>query len=385
MRKSIIGLVVLVFLLAVSGSVFATGLEDVLKLAKESLLHDPIEYDHDYQHLIAMNEKDLKLTQEEIDAVKGKGYKVLYSEHLSGEKSTIWIREGWREILDPLGIKFGTMDSNLNIEKQIADIENMIQQKPDVIALLPADSVGIVIGVQKINQAGIPVIIEEGAQLSGGGYTSATCGNYREAGVILAKEMSKMAAKKWPGQKIAVGICPMTVSLWYCDERVVGFKKGVAQTNNLQIVAESGANFNEEAMRVFTDMLTAHPEIKMGFATWSSPASGMAAAAKNMNRSDIIIGGYDVADDCAPRIKSGTDPYKITMARNLRDRGRILAKLAVITLAKKRIVPRNIIFEYHTVTQDNIEAVYEAQTYATIPGVKYPKNYVVNKINPWGY
>jgi hypothetical protein len=48
-------------------------------------------------------------------------------------------------------------------------------------------------------------------------------------------------------------------------------------------------------------------------------------------------------------------------------------------------VPRNIIFEYHTVTQENIEAVYEAQTYATIPGVKYPKGYVVNKINPWGY
>lgn len=385
MRKAAVLLGSLFLLLGMSAAWAQTATDRVLQLAKESLLHDPIEYERDYQHLIAMPEKDLKLTQEEIDAVKNKGFKVLYSEHLSNEKSAQWIRAGFHEVLDPLGIKFSTMDSNLDIQKQIADIENMIQQRPDVIALLPADSVGIVTGVQKINQAGIPVIIEEGAQLSGGGYTSATCGNYRQAGYTLALELSKMAAKKWPGQKVAVGICPMTVSLWYCDERVIGFKKGVADTKNLQIVAESGANFNEEAQRVFRDMLSAHPEIKIGFATWSSPASGMAAAAKNMGRNDILIGGYDVADDCAPRIKSGTDPYVITMARNLRDRGRILAKLCVITLAKKRIVPRNVIFEYHTVTKENIDAVYEAQAYEPIPGIKVPAGYKVNKVNPWGY
>lgn len=362
-----------------------------LAWADTALLHVPKAEKNCYTFLQATMEKDLKILPEEEAAVmerakkKGSPLKVMMSEHLSATMMNKWVRAGWREILDKYGIEFSTLEANLEIEKQLSDLENMIQQKPDLIAILPVDNIGVVPGIQKVNQAGIPVIIEEGAQISGAGYVSATCGNYREAGYELAMWMSQQLKKKYGDKQIAVGICPMKAYLWFCRERTIGFKLGVEAASNMYIAAEQPANFDEEAVQAFQGMLTAHPEIKAGFATWSSPASGMANAAKMMGRDDIIIGGYDLFEDSVVKLLDENDPYKASMSRNIRDRGRLLAKLAVKTLAGVYQPPKTVIFEYHLLTKDNVEAVWEAQDYSPVPGSKKPDDYKVNTENPWGY
>ncbi len=49
-------------------------------------------------------------------------------------------------------------DANLDVSKQLDQIDNFIAQKVNAIVVVPVDYDGIVPGIEKANQAGIPVI-----------------------------------------------------------------------------------------------------------------------------------------------------------------------------------------------------------------------------------
>lgn len=57
---------------------------------------------------------------------------------------------------------FIMLDANFDQAKQVADIEDLIAQKPDVLIVMPVTSTSADAGMQKAIDAGIPVVVHTG-------------------------------------------------------------------------------------------------------------------------------------------------------------------------------------------------------------------------------
>ncbi|MGH7573198.1 MAG: substrate-binding domain-containing protein, partial [Gemmatimonadota bacterium] len=73
----------------------------------------------------------------------------------------IEMEAGAREAADSLGIELLVQapEREIDVEKQMQIVENLLQTEIDVLALVPSGSREIVPAIAKANQAGVPVVI----------------------------------------------------------------------------------------------------------------------------------------------------------------------------------------------------------------------------------
>lgn len=187
------------------------------------------------------------------------------------------------------------MNSETDIDTQVAAMENFITQQVDVIVVAPADSVGMVAPVRRAIDAGITVVnfdvtldkdaLEaaglprdflfvgpdnaEGAQMVGD-YLGETLGEGAKVFIIEGN----------PGADNA-------------RQRRDGFMRSV-ETYNMELLASRTAHWEtEEANTVVTNLLTAHPDVQGIMCANDSMAVGAARALEAAGRDDIEIVGFD--------------------------------------------------------------------------------------------
>ena len=93
-------------------------------------------------------------------------------------------------VSDDATIKVVNSEANMDPQKQLNQVDDAIMQEVDAMIIVPIDYSGITPGVEKANQAGIPVICL-GIESEGGEYTFVGCEN-REAGVMQAEYMAEV-------------------------------------------------------------------------------------------------------------------------------------------------------------------------------------------------
>ena len=82
------------------------------------------------------------------------------------------LRDGAKAAADANGMELIVMDAQDDASKQLANIENLIQQKVSIIIVNPVDSKAVVPAIEAANKANIPVItVDRGA--AGGQVVSA--------------------------------------------------------------------------------------------------------------------------------------------------------------------------------------------------------------------
>jgi ribose transport system substrate-binding protein len=99
--------------------------------------------------------------------------------------------EGLTEVVEGAGGQVILVDSQNDIAKQIADIEDLLAQEIDYLVINPVDEAGIVAAVEAANEAGVPVFTIDRA--SGGGEVQVHVGfdNYKagyDAGLYIAEQ-----------------------------------------------------------------------------------------------------------------------------------------------------------------------------------------------------
>ncbi|MCL4425492.1 MAG: substrate-binding domain-containing protein, partial [Firmicutes bacterium] len=202
------------------------------------------------------------------------------------------VKEGAEAGAKSLGYELIVTDAQNKPAKQLSDVENLIQQKPDILILDPADSDGIVAAVEAANKAGIPVFTID-RQAKGGktithiGFDAIKSGNI--AGQFLAD------ALKGKGKIVEIqGIMGTNVA----QDRSKGFNEIMAKNPGMKIVARQTANFDRaEAMKVMENILQANPEIDGVYAANDEMALGALAAIEAAGRtSKIKLIGCDAID-----------------------------------------------------------------------------------------
>src|SRR3954468_4788417 len=200
-------------------------------------------------------------------------------------------------------------DREIDVERQMQIVENLIQRKVSALCITPSGSREIVPVIVKANKAGIPVVIvdtraDEKALSAAGGKVATFIGsdNYdggKIAGAFIAEKL---------GGKGSIAVLEGIPGHETGDARLRGFREAVAKSPGIKIVASQPANWErDQGFNVFQNILQAHPEITGLFACSDLMALGateaIAAAGKT---GKITVVGFDAQPEAREAIKKGT-------------------------------------------------------------------------------
>jgi ribose transport system substrate-binding protein len=220
----------------------------------------------------------------------------------------ITMAEGAQKAADAAGVELivQAADREVDVEKQVQIIENLIIKKVDAILVSPSGSKEIVPAIKKANEAGIPVLIvdtkvDAAAAEAEGIETATFIGSDNYNGGQIAGQYIADNVKE-PKVAIIEGIAGHETS----DARVGGCTDKLTEAG-IEIVTSQTAQWErDKGYDVFQNMLTAHPEINAVFAASDLMALGALEAIEQAGKAgEITVIGFDATDDAKGAIKEG--------------------------------------------------------------------------------
>jgi len=195
--------------------------------------------------------------------------------------------QGLTEVVEAAGGSVILVDSQNDIAKQIADIEDLLAQNIDYLVINPVDEAGIVTAVEAANEAGVPVFTIDRA--SGGGEVRVHIGfdNYKagyDAGIYIAEQN---------GGKGKVAQLEGQAGTSVARERGQGFRDAIAQYPDMEIVFEQPTDWSTaQGLSVTEDLLVAHPDVVGIWAHADSIIMGAVEAleAEGLNDKVVTVG-----------------------------------------------------------------------------------------------
>jgi ribose transport system substrate-binding protein len=214
----------------------------------------------------------------------------------------VTVRDGAQKEATAEGATLVVTDAQDDPAKQASQIEDLISKKVDAILLNPTDSNAVVPAVQKANAAKIPVFtIDRSA--AGGTVVSHIASDNVAGGKMAADFLCKAI-----GGKGNVVELQGTTGTSAARDRGQGFDTEMAATcPGAKIVAARPADFDRaKGNSVFSDILTAQPDIAGVFAQNDEMVLGAIQAADAAKRTGIVFVGFDAVDDAVKAVQAGT-------------------------------------------------------------------------------
>jgi ribose transport system substrate-binding protein len=265
------------------------------------------------------------------------------------------MRRGAQEAADRLGVTLQVQaaEREIDVEKQMQIVENLIQTGIQALAITPSGSREIVSALVKARDAKVPIIVvdtrlDAKAAADAGVHAATFVGSDNYEGGRLAGEYLVKAT----GGKAHVGILEGIPGHETGDSRLRGFRDAVKDATGVTIVASQPANWErDQGFNVFQNMLQAHPDIDSVFACSDLMALGALEAISAAHRGGSIkVVGFDALDDAKKAIAEGTMAGSV--AQFPAEMGRAAIESAVKVIRGEKI-PADIKVKLELVTRDN--------------------------------
>jgi ribose transport system substrate-binding protein len=263
------------------------------------------------------------------------------------------MRRGAQEAADRLGVTLQVQaaEREIDVDKQMQIVENLLQTGIDVLAITPSGSREIVSALVKASKANVPIVIvdtrlDAKAAEAAGVKAETFIGSDNYEGGRLAGEYVVTST----GGKARVGILEGIPGHETGDSRLRGFRDAVAKTPGITIVASQPANWErDQGFNVFQNMLQAHSDIDTVFAASDLMALGAIEAIAAAGRTGRIrVVGFDALDDAKKAIEAGT--MAATVAQFPYEMGKAAVESAVKVLAGETL-PADIMVKLEMVTK----------------------------------
>ena len=267
------------------------------------------------------------------------------------------MRRGAQEAADRLGVTLQVQaaEREIDVEKQMQIVENMIQTGIQALAITPSGSREIVPALVKATNARIPIVVvdtrlDANAAAASGVRTETFVGSDNFDGGKLAGEYLVNAS----GGKARVGILEGIPGHETGDSRLRGFREAVKSAPGIAIVASQPANWErDQGFNVFQNMLQAHPDIDSVFACSDLMALGAVEAIAAAGKTGTIrVVGFDALDDARKAIAAGT--MAASVAQFPSEMGRVAVESAVKVI-RGEPVPPDVKVRLELVTKDNVK------------------------------
>lgn len=268
------------------------------------------------------------------------------------------MQEGAEEMADSLELNLivQAAERELDVEKQVQIVENLIQRRVNAILLTPSGSREVVPVIGRANEAGIPVLNldtrvdmellrNDGSEIA----TFIGSDNYqggRIAGQYVAEQLNgsgKVAVIEGiPGHETA-------------DSRQSGFLAALSDYPDIEIVASQTANWERNmGYNVFENILQSHSDLNAVFAANDLMALGAveAIAANGRDSDEIIVVGFDAHSEAVQAIREGR--MDATIAQKPSEIGRVGVENAY-KLLNGEDIPEDITIEIELITSETLD------------------------------
>jgi ribose transport system substrate-binding protein len=303
----------------------------------------------------AASPSSVSLTPEELEKIKGLKAKAAIVMHYGGNDWSQAQIAGLKAQFAKMGIDvIAVTDAGFKPEKQVADIETILAQNPQIIVSIPTDPTSTASAYQKASQKGVKLVfmdnVPKGLE-AGKDYVSVVSADNYGNGVVAAHLMAKFLKGK--GQ---IGLVYHAADFFVTRQRYDGFKKTIADNYpGIKIAAEQGIggpDFSGEGDRAASAMLTSHRNLNGIWAVWDVPAEGVMSAARSAAKDDLVITTCDLGQNVAIEMAQGGS-IKGLGAQRPYDQGTTEALLAGYGLLNKP-APAYVAWPALAVTRDNL-------------------------------
>lgn len=231
-----------------------------------------------------------------------------------------------------------------SIPEQLSQVEDVIVKKPDAIVFTPVDYKAMVPSVEKINQAGIPVV--NITDRSAGGKFVAFVG---ADDYSLGLETARYLVKTLGGKGNLVVLEGVKGALTNID-RVRGFNDAISEAPGVKLLASQPANYQRlQALQVMENLLQSYPSIDGVLAANDAMATGAIEALDGAARKSLVT-GINGTQEAIDAIKSGK--LLATGDYNAFQQGCLGAMIAIRNLRKLPVKPE-ILLKPSVVNKEN--------------------------------
>ena len=311
------------------------------------------------------------LTPEELDKIKGLKAKAAIVLHYAGNDWSQAQVAGLKAQFAKMGIDvIAVTDAGFKPEKQVADIETILAQKPQIIVSIPTDPVSTASAYQKASQQGVKLVfmdnVPKGME-AGKDYVSVVSADNAGNGAVAAHLMAKFLKGK--GQ---IGLIYHAADFFVTRQRYDAFKKTMTESYpGIKIVAEQGIggpDFSGDGDKAASAILTSNRNVNGIWGVWDVPTEGVISAARAAGKDDLVITTIDLGLNVAIDMAQNGFTKGLGSQRPY-DQGTTEALLAGYGLLGKA-APAYVALPALAVTRDNLleawKEVYHAEAPASI-------------------
>lgn len=280
------------------------------------------------------------------DAAKPKICFVTFSLQVAYFQSSV---AGGKAEAEKQGAELIVFDPQADAQKQVTMAEDCIAQQVDAMVLDPIESGSLMGVIEDAGKKGIKIAVLDTPVQSPHVVTQIGVPQYdasREFGQMVAGYIiGKM------GGNATVGI--MLASTEVQLARRDGFLEALKAVPGAKIVAEGdGRNILERATAEAEDMLTAHPDINIIYATGDPQLQGGLAAAASQGKQIAFFGWDDIP---APFLKPLEDGIIVGFMKQKPDVGGMMAVRFMADAVRGKEVPAEFKYSPDIVTQHNLD------------------------------
>src|SRR3954466_9409531 len=298
----------------------------------------------------AASPDQLKLTDEEAAKVKAGNFKVGISmQTVNLDWSQLQV-QGITDTLKKYGATVtGVASAEYQVDKQIADIENTIQQHPDGIISIPVDFTATAPTYKKVSQAGIKLVFMDSIPTGlehPKEYASMISADSQGNGQIAAQILASCTP-----QGGTIGLVNFGVDYFSTKERTKGVSEWMKK--NRPDIQMKQVDFTDPAKvsQIAGDFLTANPDVKGVFAVWDQPALDTLSSMRAQGI-DVPVTTVDLGLQSAIEIAQG-GPLKATGSQRPYDQG-VAEAMAMMNALIRKETPAWVGVQSLPVGQSNV-------------------------------
>jgi ribose transport system substrate-binding protein len=234
-----------------------------------------------------------------------------------------------------------------SIPEQMSQIEDVVTRRPDAVVFVPVDFKAMTSGVERLNQAHIPVVDVTERMESADIVTFVGVDDYH-VGLETARYLFKAMNGKG-GIIILEGVRGVRTS----SERQRGFMKALQEFPGITLLASQTANYQRlMALQVAENLIQAHPDIAGVLAASDGMALGALEAFAGANKAVLAV-GIDGTKEAIDAIKAGR---LLASGDNNGFMQGCIGMMAAIRTVRKMPVPKDLIFPAVVIGKSNYQA-----------------------------
>ncbi len=198
-------------------------------------------------------------------------------------------------------VKLLTFGYDYDLGKQVNQIDNFIAAGVDLILLNPGDVKALKPAITKAQAAGIKVVAVD--TYADGADAAVTTDNVQAGQIACQFFIDKLGMKG----NVIIENGPQVSSV---VDRVNGCKAALAKAPDMKILSsdQDGKGQRDAGLTVMKSLLTRFPKVDAIFTINDPQALGSNLAAKQLNRTDMIITSVDGAPDIEAALKDPNTP-----------------------------------------------------------------------------